>query len=83
MKFLHFKKKDSILSAAHKLKGTGVAISNDYPANVRQARRNLIAFSKTLPATSKLRFDRLYADDKCYRYDASTSSVQEINRRGA
>ncbi|XP_042148675.1 uncharacterized protein LOC121837193 [Ixodes scapularis] len=77
VKFSSFKDKEGILSSAFKLKGTRVAISEDFPISVRLARRHLLDFAKPKGTTYKLRHDKLFLDNKCYVYDAALGAVRE------
>ncbi|XP_040075232.3 uncharacterized protein LOC120847503 [Ixodes scapularis] len=77
VKFSSFKDKEGILSSAFKLKGTRVAISEDFPISVRLARRHLLDFAKPKGTTYKLRHDKLFLDNKCYVYDAALGAVKE------
>ncbi|XP_040078545.1 uncharacterized protein LOC120850181, partial [Ixodes scapularis] len=76
VKFSSFKDKEGILSSAFKLKGTRVAISEDFPISVRLARRHLLDFAKPKCTTYKLRH-KLFLDNKCYVYDAALGAVKE------
>ncbi|XP_029830951.3 uncharacterized protein LOC115315791 [Ixodes scapularis] len=77
VKFSSFKDKDSVLSSAHKLKGTRVAISEDFPISVRLARRHLLDFARPKGTPYRLRHDKLFINDKCYVFDAALGAVKE------
>lgn len=80
VKLTSTKYKDSVLSAAHKLKDTSYSISEDFSPAVREARRHLLAFAKAQNSKFKLRFNRLFIGDSCYIFDAKTKSVTPSNR---
>ncbi|XP_077530970.1 uncharacterized protein LOC144143023 [Haemaphysalis longicornis] len=74
-KLSSFKDKQSILSAAHKLKGTTFSIGEDFAPSTRAVRRKLVAFAKPLDKPFKLVLDKLYVDKKVYIYDSDKNSV--------
>ncbi|XP_042148309.1 uncharacterized protein LOC121837048 [Ixodes scapularis] len=76
VKFSSFKDKDSVLSSVHKLKGTRVAISEDFPISVRLARRH-VDFARPIGTPYRLRHDKLFINDKCYVFDAALGAVKE------
>ncbi|CAN8016762.1 unnamed protein product [Ixodes persulcatus] len=57
--------------ANQKLKGTRVAISEDFPISVRLARRHLLDFARPKGTPYRLRHDKLFINDKCYVFDAT------------
>ncbi|XP_029850826.2 uncharacterized protein LOC115332556, partial [Ixodes scapularis] len=77
VKFSSFKDKKGILSSAFKLKGTRVAISEDFPISVRLARHQLLDFSKPKGTIYKRRHDKLFSDNKCYVFEVALGAVKE------
>lgn len=77
VKFALFKDKQRVLSAASKLKGTKISVSEDYSRHIRQEREKLIAFARERGARIKLRYNKLTLDGKTYSYDSTSDSVHE------
>lgn len=80
IKFNSFKTKERILSQSFKLKETNYAISQDYSASVRIARAKLVAHGRSLNCPFKLRYDKLYANQKCFVFDDVSGTVTEMQR---
>lgn len=74
-KMSSFKDKQKVLSAAHKLKGTGFSIGEDFSPSTRYSRKKLIEFAKRLKKPIKLSVDKLRIDNETYMYDHATDSV--------
>lgn len=79
VKFTSHKTKEKVLNAKTKLKGSDIAISEDFSPATRHARKMLVDFAKrTAPDEKfKLRYKKLTLDDKCYEYCAETGMVKE------
>ncbi|XP_075543269.1 uncharacterized protein LOC142577695 [Dermacentor variabilis] len=75
IKLAHFKVKQHILSNAKQLRGSSYSISEDYSANTRHARKQLIEFGKSQQKPFKLRYDKLIVDNRSYKYDNTTNRV--------
>ncbi|XP_077553306.1 uncharacterized protein LOC144168126 [Haemaphysalis longicornis] len=69
VKFSSFKFKQQVLNSSANLKDKGVTVSEDYSVTTRQARKKLAEFGKTQNSTYKLRYNKLYVNDKCYCYN--------------
>lgn len=81
MKFCSFKTRDKVLSARSKLKESGISVSEDFSPATRQARKKLSEFAKRVPGSPKykLRYTKLFVNEKCYVYDPLTDSVTETS----
>lgn len=77
VKFALFKDKQRVLSAASKLKGTKISITEHYSKNVRQEREKLIAFARERGYKIKFGYNKLTLDGKTYSYDSTSDSVHE------
>lgn len=77
VKFGLFKDKQRVLSAALKLKGTNISISEDYSKNVRQERAKLLAYARESNRKYTLRYNKLTIDGKTYAYDATNDAVSK------
>lgn len=84
IRFVKFKDMGSIVWLGVKLKGTSVAIREDFSPDVRLAWFKLVHHPKTLNRSFKLRYDKLLVDNKCYVYDDTQYTVDEmkISKRG-
>lgn len=89
VKFLSFKLKQQILFSSAELKPSGITFSEDYSVPTRQARRKLIEFAKTQNSVFKLKYNKLYMNNKTYSYNpvddcvfehASTPNQRSLNR---
>lgn len=80
MRFLRFKDKQNVLFSGGKLKETQYAVREDLSLSVRTARTKLFNYGKSLNSLFKIRFDKLYVNDRCFQYDSTTDSVTEIPR---
>uniref|UniRef100_A0A4D5RFB8 Putative tick transposon n=1 Tax=Ixodes scapularis TaxID=6945 RepID=A0A4D5RFB8_IXOSC len=89
VKFLSFKLKQQILFSSAKLKPSGITVSEDYSVPTRQARRKLIEFAKTQNSVFKLKYNKLYMNNKTYSYNpvddcvfehVSTPNQRSLNR---
>lgn len=78
VKFTFFKVKETILSRRAKLKGTNISLQEDYCKGTRLSRKKLLDFGKESGHTYSLRYNKLYADKKCYIYCRETDSVCEV-----
>lgn len=76
-KFCSSKSKVILLSKKSTLRGSGLGISEDFSASTRHARKKLTEFGIGLKVPFKLRYKKLYANKKCYVFDAHTNSVCE------
>lgn len=72
--------KNNVLHAQSKLKTTNLSITEDFSAATRHARKKLVEYGKTLNTTFRLRYNKLYVDNKCFMYDSATDSVFECGR---
>lgn len=79
-KLSSFRDKQSILSAARKLKGTTFSIGEDFAPSTRVARRKLVAFARSFDKPYKLVLDKLHLDKKVYVYDAVNDTVAQSSR---
>ncbi|XP_042148591.1 uncharacterized protein LOC121837154 isoform X1 [Ixodes scapularis] len=80
VRFLRFKDKQNVLFSGGKLKETQYAVREDLSLSVRMARTKLFNYGKSLNSLFKIRFDKLYVNDRCFQYDSTTDSVTEIPR---
>lgn len=76
-KFSSFKVRDLVLQAGQKLRPKKLAVSEDFCASTRFARKKLIEYGKACNTSFKLRYNRLYVNNKCFFYDVNTGCVQE------
>ncbi|XP_037554789.1 uncharacterized protein LOC119431375 [Dermacentor silvarum] len=79
VKFGLFKDKQRLLSAASKLKGSRISLSEDYSQQVRRCRSKLIAYARdqNSGARYKLKYNKMTYEGKTYIYDGTTDSVRE------
>ncbi|XP_075527052.1 uncharacterized protein LOC142559322 [Dermacentor variabilis] len=79
LKFGLFKDKQRLLSAASKLKGSRISLSEDYSQQVRRRRSKLIAYAReqNSGARYKLKYNKMTYQGKTYVYDDTTDSVRE------
>ncbi|XP_064462526.1 uncharacterized protein LOC135373221 [Ornithodoros turicata] len=77
-KFSCFKRKEQVLSSSNTLRGSGLSIANDFSAATRLARRRLVEFAQSKSSLFKLRYDKLFMDSKCYRFNHINSAVEEV-----
>lgn len=75
MKFLSFKDKQKVLTAATKLKGTTFAISEDFSAKVRLERQKLFHFAREKGGDYKLRFNKLKMGKETFVYNSVTDAI--------
>ncbi|CAN7976977.1 unnamed protein product [Ixodes persulcatus] len=89
VKILSLKLKQQILFSSAILKPSGITVSEDYSVPTRQARRKLIEFAKTQNSVFKLKYNKLYMNNKTYSYNpvddcvfehASTPNQRSLNR---
>ncbi|XP_077494384.1 uncharacterized protein LOC144105045 [Amblyomma americanum] len=78
VKFTSSKTKESILSLGNKLKGTNYSIGEDFSLPVRNARKHLVAFAKSVSDKFSLRFKTLHIGPKRYIFDESSQRVKEV-----
>lgn len=71
VKFTPAKFKESVLSAAYKLKDTSSNSEDPSPA-FRETRSRLLAFAKAQDTELKLRFNQLFIGDRSHTFDAAT-----------
>lgn len=64
--------------AGSKLKGSNFQIREDYSSRVRLARKNLYLFAQEKKRPFKIRFDKLFMENKQFTYNADTASVVEV-----
>lgn len=76
-KFSNSKSKMLLLSKKSILRGSGIGLSEDFSVSTREARKKLTEFGIALKKPFKLRYKKLYAQNKCYVYDARTNVVCE------
>lgn len=81
--FTNFKQKQKVLSLRSQLKLKDVAVNEDFSVTTRIARRKLIEFAKSQPGSPsfQLSYKRLFIDKKCYIYNASIDTVEQIETR--
>lgn len=81
-KLLNFKDKERIRKNSFKLKDSGVYINEDFSVNTRNARYYLRQFSKSMKSkgaqTVRMSYDKLFIDNKMYKFDNEINSVIEI-----
>lgn len=86
VKFVSYLKKRSIISRAHKLKGTDVVVdlTREQRDNIKVLRKHL-AEAKQKPTTSNIKGEKLYIGDRFYTVDElkSKQAVQEIDPEAA
>lgn len=80
VRFDQFKIKESVLVQTKKLKGTPLAISEDYAPATRQARKELLKFARQRNEKFKLRFDKLIIGSTRYVYDATKKEVIAVSK---
>lgn len=80
MRFLPFKDKQNVLFAGGVLKETQNAVREDLSLSVRTASTKLFLYGNSLNSIFKIRFDKLYVNDRCFQYDSAGDSVTEIPR---
>lgn len=78
VKFSTYKTKEMVLSKRHMLKGSKVVMREDFSANTRRTRAMLTNFAKELHCPFSVRYNKLFANEKCYGYDYVTDTVHEI-----
>uniref|UniRef100_A0A4D5RD82 Putative tick transposon n=1 Tax=Ixodes scapularis TaxID=6945 RepID=A0A4D5RD82_IXOSC len=78
-KFLSFKDKQKILSVAHKLKGSGFSIGEDFSPAIQLSRRKLLEYAREQNAQFKLRYNKLVIRGKTYQYNPDTVVVFETS----
>lgn len=79
-KLTHFKDKALILSSGPKLKGTNIALREDFLPATRKARAKLTNFAKSLKKKYRLSVDKLRIDSKTYTYNVTTDTVMQFNQ---
>lgn len=85
-KFFNDKEVEAIISRGSKLKNTLFGLSRDFSKPVREKRRNLLQFSKTIKKESdrvRLVFDRLHINDDVYVWDPNTNQAAPITNHAA
>ncbi|XP_077558172.1 uncharacterized protein LOC144173781 [Haemaphysalis longicornis] len=82
-KFSNYKVKEKTLSFRTELKTNNITVSEDFSLATRNARKKLLNFGKSWPGSPKfqLRHNKLFVNKKCFIYDATTDSVQQIEQR--
>ncbi|XP_049275319.1 uncharacterized protein LOC125759848 [Rhipicephalus sanguineus] len=75
VQLLSFNEKQRVLSATSSLKGTSIAISEDYSNKVRQERRKLIQFAKSKGGDFRQSHNKLKIGKETFVYNAETDSV--------
>lgn len=78
-KFSHSKTREKVFALRDQFKQNNLTISEDFSVPTRAARKKLIEFGTSQPGSPnfKLRYNKLFLNNKCYIYDASTDSVRE------
>ncbi|KAH8037187.1 hypothetical protein HPB51_008869 [Rhipicephalus microplus] len=83
-KIFNEKEVESILSKGFKLKNTALRVARDYSEAVRDKRRKLLQFSKSLKKDGdriRLVFNKLFVNDDVYTWDPKSNSVKQLSRR--
>lgn len=80
VKFVLFKDKQRILENGLKFKDTDYAVREDFSLKTRIARKHLLDYAKSQPATYKLNVDKLRIGDITYVYDAVSGEVVRSSR---
>lgn len=74
--FSSFKIKQDLLSKGFKLKDSGFSVSEDFSANVRYERKQLLEFAREQESNFKLRFNKLIIDGKTFIFDHDAKCVK-------
>ncbi|XP_077516847.1 uncharacterized protein LOC144127802 isoform X1 [Amblyomma americanum] len=78
VKFRSFKTKQQIPVQSTKLINKKVTVSEDYSLQTRVARKKLVQFAKDADFKYKLRYNKLYCNNKCYAFDPIRDSIFEL-----
>lgn len=80
VKFANFKVKEQILSARKLFKQKNIALSEDFCASTRIARKKLTEFAKNQPGSPpfSLSHNKLTINKKRYTYNANTDSIEYL-----
>lgn len=76
--FESYKSKEQILSKRTELKDNRIAVSEDYCAATRHARKKLINYAKSRNVPVKLKYKKLVINGRYYSYNANDDVVYEI-----
>lgn len=85
-KFFNDKEVEAIIGRGSKLKNTSFGLSRDFSKPVREKRRNLLQFSKSIKKESdrvRLVFDRLHINDDVYVWDTNSNKAAPITNHAA
>lgn len=81
VKFSAFKKKNEILKNAFRAKGTRVVISEDFSANVRETRKQLLNYMKDARARgdrARLQYNKLYINNRPFTLEELQKSEKTL-----
>ncbi|XP_075555559.1 uncharacterized protein LOC142588016 [Dermacentor variabilis] len=83
-KFFNEKEVELVLSRGHKLKNTNFSISRDYSEAVREKRRKLLQFSRTMKKDGdrvRLVFNKLHLNNEVYEWNTNEGQAVLVSRR--
>ncbi|KAH9359721.1 hypothetical protein HPB48_011077 [Haemaphysalis longicornis] len=86
LRFFNYVDKTKVMSSCFKLKGTKIAISEDFSKNVRDIHAKLwrsAAKEKGSGSKVSLRYDKLKVDDRVYVWDAARNCRVELSKSSA
>lgn len=83
-KFFNEKEVELVLSRGFKLKNTSLSISRDYSETVREKRRKLLQFSRTMKKDGdrvRLVFNKLHLNNDVYEWNTNEGQAVLVSRR--
>ncbi|KAH7974307.1 hypothetical protein HPB49_013878 [Dermacentor silvarum] len=83
-KFFNEKEVELVLSRGFKLKNTSLSISRDYSETVREKRRKLLQFSRTVKKDGdrvRLVFNKLHLNNDVYEWNTNEGQAVLVSRR--
>ncbi|XP_077497108.1 uncharacterized protein LOC144107795 [Amblyomma americanum] len=83
-KFFNEREVDTVMSRGYKLKNTNLSISRDYSEAVREKRRKLLQFSKSIKKDGdkvRLVFNKLFVNDDLYMWSTNESRAILVSGR--
>lgn len=82
-KFASFKARDLVYQARRNVSSKSVAVTEDFSASTRLARKKLIVHGKSCNALFEVRYNKLFVNNKCFMYDPINDSAYEVNSYSA
>lgn len=83
-KFFNEKEVELVLSRGFKLKNTSLSISRDYSETVREKRRKLLQFSRTMKKDGdrvRLVFNKLHLNNDVYEWNTNEGQAVLVSPR--